>query len=331
MWQIIKTVVSIVLLTCLATTLTAQSNTPHWPESGSDYRVKYIDQIRFSELSPSGGFFKKLVRFIGGGVESDVISLPFDIVAVDGSLFVICQNIPALVEINREDNTFKLHTDDDHPFEYPVSLCHAGDGVIYVTDTKTNSVYRYANGEVKLFVSSGLVRPTGITALRSAGLIVISDTGDQNVKLIDSVGNIVRVISSTVDSISLFNYPTFATTISDQQILINDALNYQIKRFDIDGNLIGSFGAEGDGPGRFARPKGIATDSDNHIYVVDNMADNVQIFDTTGRVLLEFGSSGSEAGQFWSPAGIDINNDTIYIADTFNDRIQILFYKGEQQ
>ena len=33
---------------------------------------------------------------------------------------------------------------------------------------------------------------------------------------------------------------------------------------------------------------------------------------------------GQEPGQFWSPAGIDIVKDTIYIADTFNNRIQIL-------
>ena len=101
---------------------------------------------------------------------------------------------------------------------------------------------------------------------------------------------------------------------------------FEIKRFDADGNYLGSFGREGEGPGTFSRPKGIATDSDMHIYVVDNLFDNVQIFDQTGQILLAVGSRGQDHGQFWSPAGIDIENDTVYIADTFNNRIQILHY-----
>jgi hypothetical protein len=43
------------------------------------------------------------------------------------------------------------------------------------------------------------------------------------------------------------------------------------------------------------------------------------------------GAAGQDAGQFWSPGGIDIVNDTIYVADTFNNRIQILHYLGGEQ
>ena len=91
-----------------------------------------------------------------------------------------------------------------------------------------------------------------------------------------------------------------------------------------------SFGSEGDGPGTFSRPKGLAVDSDSNIYVVDNLFDNIQVFDTFGKLLLVIGNSGQKSGQFWSPAGIDIVGDTVYIADTFNDRIQILCYVGEE-
>ena len=46
------------------------------------------------------------------------------------------------------------------------------------------------------------------------------------------------------------------------------------------------------------------------------------------RLDCKIGGGGQGSGQFWSPAGIDIANDTIYIADTFNNRIQILHYLG---
>ena len=63
-------------------------------------------------------------------------------------------------------------------------------------------------------------------------------------------------------------------------------------------------------------------------FVVDNLFVNIQVFDDTGRILLVIGSRGQDRGQFWSPAGIDIENDTIYIADTYNNRIQVLRYLG---
>jgi DNA-binding beta-propeller fold protein YncE len=85
-----------------------------------------------------------------------------------------------------------------------------------------------------------------------------------------------------------------------------------------------TIGREGDGPGTFARPKGVAVDARGNIYVVDGLFDNIQVFSPTGKLLLVIGSAGSGIGQFWSPAGISIDGDLIYIADTFNHRIQIL-------
>jgi DNA-binding beta-propeller fold protein YncE len=119
-----------------------------------------------------------------------------------------------------------------------------------------------------------------------------------------------------------FNYPTFATARGGV-LYVNDTLNYRVKLFGSDGST-GSIGQEGDGPGAFARPKGVAVDGDGNIFVVDGLFDNVQVFDREGRLLLVIGSAGNDAGEFWSPAGIHIDGDYIYIADTFNHRIQIL-------
>ena len=109
---------------------------------------------------------------------------------------------------------------------------------------------------------------------------------------------------------------------------VNDTLNFQIKRYDRSGQLLGSFGAEGDGPGTFARPKGVAVDADGNIWVVDALFDNVQIFDDQGRLLLVIGGPGQAEGEFWSPVGIAMQGDEVFIADTFNNRIQVLKYHG---
>ena len=83
--------------------------------------------------------------------------------------------------------------------------------------------------------------------------------------------------------------------------------------------------------GTFARPKGVAVDSEGNAWVVDALFDNVQVFDGEGRLLLVIGGPGQTAGEFWSPAGIATRGREIYIADTFNNRIQVLRYIGGDQ
>lgn len=300
-----------------------------WPPPPDQARLEYVGQIKCNELKSGSGLFGTLKRFVGGRSEKDQLSLPFDLVAQGSKLFLICQNIPALIIVNREDGSFVKVSDKKHPFSYPISLCKAGDGKLFITDSENGSVYKYSDGKVKLFISEGLGRPTGIAALPGLSLLYVVDTKSHDVKVFDYDGNLVDKIGGDSDSTG-FHYPTFAAIINNEQLLINDALNYRIKRFKSDGSFISAFGSEGDGPGAFSRPKGIAVDSDSNIYVVDNLFDNIQIFDQTGRILLVVGSRGHQAGQFWSPAGIDISNDTIFIADTFNDRIQIMHYLGEK-
>ena len=50
-----------------------------------------------------------------------------------------------------------------------------------------------------------------------------------------------------------------------------------------------------------------------------------------GRLLLPLGARGHEPGEFWLPVGLYIDRedgDTIYIADSFNRRVQVLRYVG---
>ena len=46
---------------------------------------------------------------------------------------------------------------------------------------------------------------------------------------------------------------------------------------------------------------------------------------------MDFGSRGREPGQFWLPAGIWIDgNDRIYVADSYNGRVQIFQYLKQE-
>jgi DNA-binding beta-propeller fold protein YncE len=63
---------------------------------------------------------------------------------------------------------------------------------------------------------------------------------------------------------------------------------------------------------------------------VDALFDNVQIFDEQNHLLLHWGETGGDPGQFWLPNGIAIgSNNEIYVADSYNQRIQVFKYTGK--
>jgi len=53
------------------------------------------------------------------------------------------------------------------------------------------------------------------------------------------------------------------------------------------------------------------------------------VFDRNGTFLLNIGSQGQAPGEFWLPTGLFVSdNDTIYVADSHNQRVQVLRYIG---
>lgn len=123
-----------------------------------------------------------------------------------------------------------------------------------------------------------------------------------------------------------FKFPSHVAVAPDGTLYVTDALNFRIQAFDPEGNFVRAFGVLGDIPGTFSRPKGVGVDAEGHVYVVDAAFNNLQIFDTEGRLLLAFGSMGRGDGQLWMPLGLHIDGDWIYVADRYNDRVQIFRY-----
>lgn len=95
----------------------------------------------------------------------------------------------------------------------------------------------------------------------------------------------------------------------------------------------------GDSPeSRFQEPKDVTVDSENDFYVSDFGLDTVRKFDTNGKLLLSIGKKGIHAGddaekgpsEFNQPSGLWVSaSGKIYVADTFNHRIQVFDAKGK--
>ena len=95
-------------------------------------------------------------------------------------------------------------------------------------------------------------------------------------------------------------------------------------------------GQSGSSPGQFSRPRGIAVAQDGTIYVADTMNHRIQHLSPSGEVLKIWGQYASiedgeaPGGTFNEPWGIAVAPDgTVYVADTWNHRIQHFTSDGE--
>ena len=137
--------------------------------------------------------------------------------------------------------------------------------------------------------------------------------------------------------------PSFATPVgtfyqprdvaqnnSTKQIYVADTLNNRIQIFEADGTFNSTFAFADNNPndGSLNQPFGIAINSTGFVFVSSTFTNVIKIFNSTGTYLETIGSAGTGSGEYYRPSGIAINNTNIFVADTFNQRIQILDLTG---
>ncbi len=95
-------------------------------------------------------------------------------------------------------------------------------------------------------------------------------------------------------------------------------------------------GGQGSAPGQFQRPRDLEVAADGSLYVVDTDNHRIQHLAPDGRVLHIWGTYGditagfAPGGSFNQPWGIGLAGDgSVYVADTWNHRIQKFTAEGE--
>jgi DNA-binding beta-propeller fold protein YncE len=96
------------------------------------------------------------------------------------------------------------------------------------------------------------------------------------------------------------------------------------------------FGTSGIEPGQFQRPRGVAAAPDGTLYIADTDNHRIQHLDRDGTPLNAWGTFADLAlgpapgGTFYEPWGIAVGPDgSVYVADTWNHRIQKFSPEGE--
>lgn len=109
-------------------------------------------------------------------------------------------------------------------------------------------------------------------------------------------------------------------------LYVSDAEKAEVFHLDGQGEPVGSFGA-----GRLARPLGLARDpADGAIFVADAGDHTVKKFSADGELVLTIGKPGAEPGALNTPTHLAFAEGRLYVADTFNFRIQIFDRAGAE-
>jgi uncharacterized protein (TIGR03663 family) len=176
-------------------------------------------------------------------------------------------------------------------FMNPRGIAVAGDGSLYVSDTKNNRIQHLA--------TDGSVLQTW--------------------------GSYADIAQGEAPG-GTFNEPWGIALGPDGSVYVADVWNHRIQKFTAKGEFVTMWGffGQAETPEAFWGPRDVAVDDQGRVFVTDTGNKRVVVFDANGNYITQFGQTGMALGDFDEPVGIALGPEgNIYIADTWNQRIQV--------
>ena len=135
---------------------------------------------------------------------------------------------------------------------------------------------------------------------------------------------------SFATALGTFNRPSDIALNSTGDIFVLDTRNQRVQHFNPSGGFNSTFGFADDNEndGSFFNALGMHINSTNFIHVADTGTNVIKVFFPNGTYTKTIGTAGTGSGEYYNPSGLTMNSTHIFIADTFNNRIQITDLSG---
>lgn len=301
-----------------------------WPSPPQKAKIRFL--YAFGEPRDLGihpGFFERIGQFFLGAEVQGMVR-PYAVAAEEGVIAVADPGLRVLHLFDTAAEKYRrIEEVADERLMSPVGVGF-GPNRIYLADSKLQKVFVLDREGNHIRTIGGLKRPTGIAFHRGQKRLFVADTLGHKIAVYDADGSPLLAFGTRGKEPGAFNYPSHLA-LRDDSLYVNDTMNFRIQSFDLRGNFLSSFGRLGDGSGDFAQPKGVGVDPEGHIYVADALFDRVQVFDPAGRFLLAYGGQGRNLGEFWLPMGVFFDGSKIFVADSYNQRVQVFEFVGSEK
>jgi DNA-binding beta-propeller fold protein YncE len=161
-------------------------------------------------------------------------------------------------------------------------------------------------------------------AVDKKGNIYVSASFYPGVLILNNQGKLLEILSPEEEDRKV-KLISVSIDKAGRIYLVSEAESH-IYVYDENRNFLFKFGEKGGSSGKLSRPLAVGVDNRNgRMYVVDYMRHTVNVYDDKGKYFFEFGGLGWGEGWFQHPRDIYIDSmGRILVADTFNDRIEVL-------
>jgi hypothetical protein len=180
-------------------------------------------------------------------------------------------------------------------------------------------------------------------AFDSSGRLYVADADNHRVQIFNSNGSYFTTLGNQDCNPgngigpAEFCWPTGVAVGSNGHIYVADSDNHRVQVFNSDRNWVATLGTtrvSGDDNSHFNYPHGVTVDASNNVYVADS--DNRRVQKCTvvgdGGTCTTFvgvtGEWGDDFGHFSYPADVAAVGGKVFIADAWNNRIQVFDSSG---
>jgi len=213
---------------------------------------------------------------------------------------------------------------------------------LYIVDSTNHRVVKWtlfgstgvlvAGGNLSGNASNQLYEPQGMYLEKDSLTIWIADTGNHRIVKWISPTDSSIVCGSEGSANDQFDTPTgiFIDENNGNTMYIADCYNHRIQRW-IEGAVSGTTvagvtGVDGTDFDHLSFPNKVLVDEDENMFILDSGNDRVlrwKIGETSGEVIAGGQGSGIDENQLFLPQSIRFGiNGSLYVADTYNNRIQ---------
>lgn len=162
--------------------------------------------------------------------------------------------------------------------------------------------------------------------LDSTGVVIVAGHEDR-VQRFTGDGALIDIFGVPGVGDGQFNHPHGLAVDRDRGdlIYVGDQENDRLQVFDREGNFIRQWGDD-----KFAHIHDVGIDqATGELFVGDLDLDTLRKFSPTGEVLGEYGGPGTGPGRFDGVWGVSTDSaGNVYVADTYNRRVQVLDRDG---
>jgi DNA-binding beta-propeller fold protein YncE len=215
-------------------------------------------------------------------------------------------------------------------FSWPEAVAAAPDGTVWAADTRGDRIEQFSGSlsasGVKAFGGNGTAvgkynYPEGLT-VDSSGVVWVADTRNHRIQKYDPSTQTFSVIGSQGTGAGQFTQP-MGVAVTANAVYVADTGNDRIQKLSLTGVHQTTSTTVLNGP------EGLDVAPDGTVWVADTQNNRLVHLSANLTDLGDgFGSLGTGDTQFFNPHDLAFGNDKMYVADTYNDRVQMFDMPG---